>query len=173
MRHDRIKIMQTVLMPWKKIEKDEKKHEKCRKKIIKITDIKKITKKYRKIMGKNNTIFWSRTLYFEWFASHKVMLQEKDYTNVDWRNPLRLLEVIFADLVANEAKQLCKASDCAVDDAWHTFGVRTAKRLKDNELVWCAFLEATKILKVAWNNEVEDHIRDCKMKMQTLCLFMN
>ncbi len=41
------------------------------------------------------------------------MLQETDYKNVNWRNLLRLLEAIFADLVGNEIKQLSKTCDCA------------------------------------------------------------
>ena len=87
------------------------------------------------------------------------MLLQRDYTNVDWRDPLRLLEAIFADFVANEIKQLFETCDCAVDDAWHTFGVETVKRLKNSELVWGLFLEATKILKIAWCSGVKEHFK--------------
>ena len=87
------------------------------------------------------------------------MLLQRDYTNVDWRDPLWLFEAIFADFVASEIKLLCEASDCAVDDAWHAFGVETVKRLKNSELVWDSFLEATKILKIAWCSGVKKHFK--------------
>ena len=87
------------------------------------------------------------------------MLLQRDYTNVDWRDPLRLLEAIFADFVASEIKQLFGTCDCAVDDAWHTFGVETVKRLKNSELVWGSFLEAAKILKIAWCSGVKEHFK--------------
>ena len=90
---------------------------------------------------------------------HKVMLLQRDYTNVDWRDPLRLLEAIFADFVASEIKQLFETCDCAVGDAWHTFGVETVKRLKNSELVWGSFLEAAKILKIAWCSGVKEHFK--------------
>ena len=48
---------------------------------------------------------------------------QRDYTNVDWPDPLRLLEAIFVDFLASEIKQLFETCDCAVDGAWHTFGV--------------------------------------------------
>ena len=90
---------------------------------------------------------------------YKVVLLQRDYTNVDWRDPLRLLEAIFADFVASEIKQLFETCDCAVDDAWHTFGVETVKRLKNSELVWGSFLDAAKILKIAWCSGVREHFK--------------
>ena len=71
-----------------------------------------------------------------------------------------------------EIKQLFETCDCAVDDAWHTFGVETVKRLKNSELVWGSFLEAAKILKIAWCGGVKEHFKRLHIREDIDLLFV-
>ena len=61
------------------------------------------------------------------------------------------------DLVAIEINWFCKKNACTVDDVWHTIGMKTAKHLKDNELVWGSVLEGVKIFKIRWSDVIKEH----------------